>query len=722
MKILIITDKMELGGAETHIHALCHRLIERGHEVSVMSAGGIYLKSLSAAGAEIISAPLDKRDFRSIIKSRKILKRVIRGYDIIHAHTRFTSTLAKKVRGRSGVPKIVTTAHLPFEKRGLGRFTSWGDITLAVSRDIKEHLIECYGVRAENIVLTKNGINLAHFKPSHDASEYIVHTSRIDTGRSKTAFMLAEIAPALFSAKVASGIIIAGSGDRASELRELCEEQNRKIGAAYLKFIGAVADARCVLRKGKIFVGVSRALLEAMAMGIPSVACGDEGYGGIITDDSIERLEATNFCARGLSSADNELLLRDIMRLATDSELREKSSRDALALTKREYSDEVLAEDAIKAYGMALEQRRVTLLGYFGFENLGDEQIMRIATDELLSRQICRVNILVKNPGAKEESDGLRYYNRSSLGGIFSALCICDILILPGGNLLQNETSLRSLIYYSAAIRLARIMKKRVYMLSSGIGRLSGVLARSLAALSLGACDFIGARTSEDKRLISAISPKRESVIMPDMCFLLNVPSTHPHNRKKLCFAVVASCGNTPSPADIKALEKYTRLSAKIIVISKLADTECVRRAYARADFPIYLPDSFEELSELFADCLFSISARLHGAIFSLVCSVPTLLRSHSLKNRALISEVEKRCSQYGKASPIISYAENDSFTLLGDIIQHGTELIETLPHIFRAADSPEGEDIAVPKELLAGLRQDCTDRLDMLFGKRRRE
>ena len=54
MKILMLTDKMEAGGAETHIETLALALTARGHDVTVLSAGGRIADRLEAAGVKQI--------------------------------------------------------------------------------------------------------------------------------------------------------------------------------------------------------------------------------------------------------------------------------------------------------------------------------------------------------------------------------------------------------------------------------------------------------------------------------------------------------------------------------------------------------------------------------------------------------------------------------------------------------------------------------------------
>ena len=50
MKILMLTDRMGLGGAETHIALLARGLSHMGHDVSVLSEGGCLANTLEADG------------------------------------------------------------------------------------------------------------------------------------------------------------------------------------------------------------------------------------------------------------------------------------------------------------------------------------------------------------------------------------------------------------------------------------------------------------------------------------------------------------------------------------------------------------------------------------------------------------------------------------------------------------------------------------------------
>ena len=62
MKILMATMGLDIGGAETHIVELSKALQGRGHQVVVVSNGGVYVPEITAAGIRHYNAPMHRRD------------------------------------------------------------------------------------------------------------------------------------------------------------------------------------------------------------------------------------------------------------------------------------------------------------------------------------------------------------------------------------------------------------------------------------------------------------------------------------------------------------------------------------------------------------------------------------------------------------------------------------------------------------------------------------
>ena len=105
--------------------------------------------------------------------------------------------------------------------------------------------------------------------------------SRMDSDRSFAAHKLIEIAPRLYNTIGDYEMVIVGGGNDLENIKAEAEAANSAIGREVIKIAGARTDVNKFVASGDVFVGVSRAALEAMAAEKPSIIAGNEGYIGI---------------------------------------------------------------------------------------------------------------------------------------------------------------------------------------------------------------------------------------------------------------------------------------------------------------------------------------------------------------------------------------------------------------------------------------------------------
>ena len=203
---------------------------------------------------------------------------------------------------------------------------------------------------------------------------------------------------------------------------------------------------------------------------------------------------------------------------------------------------------------------------------------------------------------------------------------------------MQNETSTRSIIYYEQAIELAKRHGKRVYMLSSGFGAIHGSLGRVLLKRGLKSCHFCGCRTSDD--LKTAKKYNDNSLIMPDLCFLL--PEKNSSCSKENLFTWIISDKEGISLDEISQIAKSRRLKPIAINLFKEKDQGSAEKI-ENAGISVLTPKDFDSLYDILRASQFSISERLHGAIFSIISHVPTYITADSHKNKALLNEITAR-------------------------------------------------------------------------------
>ena len=108
----------------------------------------------------------------------------------------------------------------------------------------------------------------------------------------------------------------------------------------------------------------------------------------------------------------------------------------------------------------------ILISGYYGFDNIGDESILRAVINSIRARlPECTLTVLSHDPAGTREKYGVEAVDRMAPLEILRAVRRCDMLISGGGSLLQDVTSSKSLLYYLSIIRLAKHYGKKVFML-----------------------------------------------------------------------------------------------------------------------------------------------------------------------------------------------------------------------------------------------------------------
>ena len=89
------------------------------------------------------------------------------------------------------------------------------------------------------------------------------------------------------------------------------------------------------------------------------------------------------------------------------------------------------------------------LAGYFGFGNFGDEAILKYAIDILrYYYKNSEITILTQNTLYAKKILGVNGIYRFDMKNVIKGIKNCDYLIFPGGSVLQDVTSVKSILYY----------------------------------------------------------------------------------------------------------------------------------------------------------------------------------------------------------------------------------------------------------------------------------
>lgn len=661
MKILFLCDRLALGGAETHIYELCRALMASGHTVLAASEGGAYAEELLALGVRHTVLPMASLSPLSLLRARLGLCRLLATErpDVVHAHARIPARLAVGPCRRMRIPLIVT-AHWVFRADGWRRHLSaWGDLTLAVSEDIRAYLLREYGLRAQAVRLTRNGIDTRLFRPVvrevGAEGARIVHVSRLDRGRAACAQALIEIAPLLAESGLCHELVIVGGGDREEALRTRAEGVNRALGRQFIRMVGRQSAIAPYLSSADLFVGVSRAALEAMSCALPVILAGDEGYLSVLSEEKMAAAAKSNFCARGAPPLSPERLCRDILALLADKDACRRHGEAGRRFVVRGYSGARMAQDALLAYRTALARGRreggqmrharraqpkpsFLLSGYYGAENLGDDAILDYLCTRLREEGVRSITVLSRAPRKTAARFGVRAVARSSPIAVCRAMRRADCFLLGGGNLLQNETSDRSLFYYTQLLALSRQAGCKSILLG-GIGALTAA-GRDRVRRALPFLDGALLRTPQDLAKLRALGGKMPSAcLLPDgALFLQDMPRRAAVEGAPI--VVVALSGREGDESALSAALFLSRMArreynAQILAVGmhKKQDAPILARfSLELGGVDVLEPERGQELIAELASASLLFSSRLHPLIFAAVAGVPAIAFGKSEK------------------------------------------------------------------------------------------
>ena len=167
----------------------------------------------------------------------------------------------------------------------------------------------------------------------------------------------------------------------------------------------------------------------------------------------------------------------------------------------------------------------VLISGYYGCGNIGDEAVlggMLYALKKIRSDLEVQYIVLSQNPPETANMHHVPSLHRMRFGDVYHMINRCNLLISGGGSLLQDTTSLHSLVYYLFIIYLAIKCKKPTVIYAQGIGPIRRPLARYVTRWVLNQTRFITVRDEESQGLLKAIKVATPPItVTSDPAFLL---------------------------------------------------------------------------------------------------------------------------------------------------------------------------------------------------------
>lgn len=259
---------------------------------------------------------------------------------------------------------------------------------------------------------------------------------------------------------------------------------------------------------------------------------------------------------------------------------------------------------------------RVTVSGYYGFGNTGDEAIALSISQQL--RAAGHTPLLLSNtPTKTADLYGCESAARMHPLALARAISGCDLLLSGGGGLLQDKTSARTLTYYLGIIRLARALGKKVVIFNQSVGPLSSAGEKKVAAALRGLRVIVRDRASLE--LVERLGLTGE--LGGDPALLLSPTAGVASDPQRV---VVAPRGDveTALPALRQAVAHWQAQGKEVMALSFYPHEDDEAARSLNADRLVSTTDPQVALDTI-AEAGYVVGVRLHAVILAAAAGIP---------------------------------------------------------------------------------------------------
>ena len=515
MKVLHLTGGGDIGGAKTHVLSLVKDLGKQIDVKMISFRHGPFAEDAKSLGIDVLVTSK-----WNIVKEIRTVLRIIREekFEIIHSHGAKANLIAIVARLMTKLPTITTVhsdykldyMHSFIKKCTFGFINSialrFFDYYICVSKSLRKTLIT-RNFSASNIFTLPNGIDFENdlgvlSKPlfadkyglKFDDEDLVVGIlARLTAVKGLNIFL--QSASLIIKENPKVKFLIGGDG----EDRKALERLSLSLGISdHVFFLGHVLESYEFMN----FIDIN--VLSSLSEGFPySILEGARLKKATISSDvgGISDLIDSGDNGYLFNSGDYKKLAEHILELAKNQQKRMEMGEKVFEKSKQLFSMDNMCNSQLAIYSRILSKKAdtyaydVMISGYYGFRNSGDDAILMAIIDNLrIQKEDIRVLVLSKKPKETRRDYVVDSVNRLNIIKIMGAMKKTKLFINGGGNLMQDDTSTRSLLYYLTTIWLAKKMHLKVMVYANGIGPINKNFNRRLTQSVLNTIDIITLR------------------------------------------------------------------------------------------------------------------------------------------------------------------------------------------------------------------------------------
>lgn len=370
LKVLVVLDKLNIGGTETHALSLIEGLLDKNIEVVVAAASGPLDDVFNSLNCKVyqVDFPLYiETNIDKVLEYENILSNIISEecINVVHVHQSPSGSLCIDLCNKLNIPCIFTIHGLYYQDIVENKLKLATEV-ISVSPPVSKWLLDS-GISS---TIIPNFIDFDNFMPSNlesdirkelnidDNAFLALYCSRLTWGKTLVAENLIRVCRDLRRLEdVDIHAVIIGDGPDFAKIYSCCDRANRVLNDNFIHVVGAKTSVTSYYSSCDCVVGTGRVAIEAMACEKPVIASGNLGYFGIINESNLDESWDNYFADHKFNKINNaSYLYKDLKFMMFNKDKLPNLSKVCTTWAKGKFDTSKNIDNIIKIYKKALSK------------------------------------------------------------------------------------------------------------------------------------------------------------------------------------------------------------------------------------------------------------------------------------------------------------------------------------------------------------------------------